>query len=225
MEGKMKKMGVLCSMVFLGIILITTSKALAQINPDHKTGTVDTIALALPDVGYRVYLPMVINYKPQIPILFPNGDFEQGPVIWEQYSFTGWPLIVQTFTPGVTPYDGVWSAALGGNRGEVSYIGQHIPIPKNLPYMTYRHWIDSEGECGNAVGEVFVNWDLVQEYPLCYTNNTGGWVKRVVDLHAYAGNSAYIVIRAVCDIADYSYLFIDHVSFESTPAENGVAIK
>ena len=49
----------------------------------------------------------------QNPIL--NGDFELGPVNWEQFSTHGWDVIVQSFPGTVTPYNGTWAAWLGGD--------------------------------------------------------------------------------------------------------------
>jgi hypothetical protein len=210
----MKKIGVICTMVLAAIALLITSNALAQMNPENKTVTASTSMLASPFVDYQLYLPIVLK-PPQGTILFPNGDFEQGPVIWSQYSSSGWPLITTVFIPGVSPYDGTWAAWLGGSLGEISYIVQQILVPHGYPYMSYWYWIDSEDECGNDVGQVFVNGDLVDAYSLCYPNNTGGWVNRVVDLYAYTGNSVSITIMAVCDDSYISNLFIDHVAFKT----------
>jgi hypothetical protein len=188
-------------------------------------------------LSYQTYLPIV--YNPPLPtssgtpptqtqtptptatptsipapVLFPNGDFEQGPVIWSQYSTNGWSLIATLFTPGVTAYDGTWAAWLGGSPEEISYIAQQILVPHGYPYMSYWYWIDSEDECGKDVGQVFVNGDLVDAYSLCYPNNTGGWVNRVVDLYAYTGNLVSITIMAACDESYFSNLFIDHVGFQ-----------
>jgi hypothetical protein len=210
----MKKIAVICTMVLAAIALLNTSNALAQINPENKTVTAGTSMLASPFIDFQIYLPIVLK-PPQGTILFPNGDFEQGPVIWSQYSSSGWLLITEVFIPGVSPYDGTWAAWLGGSPGEISYIVQQILVPHGYPYMSYWYWIDSEDECGNDVGQVFVNGDLVDAYSLCYPNNTGGWVNRVVDLYAYTGNSVSITIMAACDETYNSRLFIDHVAFKT----------
>ena len=57
---------------------------------------------------------------------------------------------------------------------------------------------------------------MVEVYDLCSDNNTGGWVKKVVNLSAYAGQSVEIQIRAECDGSFNSNLFIDHVAFQSS---------
>lgn len=220
----MKKIGVICSLIITAYFLLTASNALAQMNHSNKQTTTGTSELALLFADYPIFLPIVLK-PPQGIILFPNGDFEQGPVIWSQYSSSGWPLITTQFIPGVSPYDGTWAAWLGGSPVEISYIVQQILVPHGYPYMSYWYWIDSEDECGKDVGQVFVNGNLVDAYSLCYPNNTGGWVNRVVDLYAYTGNSVSITIMAVCDESYNSSLFIDHVAFKTTQTENYPVIK
>jgi hypothetical protein len=148
--------------------------------------------------------------------LFPNGDFEQGPVIWQEYSSNGWELIVQELSEGVTPYDGTWAAWLGGDLDEISIIQQQITVPADRPYLSYYHWIASADYCGYDFGGVLVNDVVIAVYNLCTDTNTGGWVKKVVDLSAYAGQSVEIQIRAECDSSLNSNLFIDHVAFQSS---------
>ena len=87
----------------------------------------------------------------------PNGDFEQGPVIWQEFSTHGRKLIVQTFSRGVTPYNGTWAAWLGGEDDDISYIQQQITVPAGLPYLSYYHWITSADYCGYDFGMVLVN--------------------------------------------------------------------
>ena len=53
----------------------------------------------------------------------------------------------------------------------------------------------------------------VEVYDLC--SDTGGWVKRVVNLSSYAGQSVTIQIRAESDGSLISNLFIDHVAFQA----------
>ncbi|OGN94223.1 MAG: hypothetical protein A2Y88_03135 [Chloroflexi bacterium RBG_13_48_10] len=152
------------------------------------------------------------------PVLFPNGDFEQGPNIWEESSSNDWELILQ-YNYGLPddrpPYDGDWAAWLGGETDEISWIQQVIQVPFDLPYMSYWYWIDSEDNCGYDVAMVLVNGEVADFYWLCVDNNTSGWVQRVVDLSAYAGSLVSIQIRTECDWVFYSYLFIDHVAFQS----------
>src|SRR4030042_5406446 len=63
-----------------------------------------------------IYKKPILTPTSQPPAVFPNGDFEQGPVIWTQYSSNGYELIYpqQELPAGVLPYDGLWVAWLGG---------------------------------------------------------------------------------------------------------------
>ena len=108
------------------------------------------------------------------------------------------------------------AAWLGGDYDEISYIQQQITVPADRPYLSYYHWIASTDTCGYDLGGVLVNGVVVEEYDLCTANNTGGWVKRVVNLSAYAAQSVAIQIRAECDNYLNSNLFIDHVAFQSS---------
>ena len=167
----------------------------------------------------QTYLP-IINKQPstptsQPPVLFPNGDFEQGPVIWTQYSSHGWKLIYpqQELPQGVSPYDGSWVAWLGGDYSETSFIEQQIFVSSFLPYMSYWYWVVpsvSDG-CGNSYGLVLVNGEEVQGYDLCY--DTGGWIQGVIDLSNHSNNWVVIQIIALC-INSNSDLFVDHVAFQ-----------
>jgi hypothetical protein len=199
-------------MVLAMILLSTSSNALAQMNLDTNT-TTDITMFASSVANYQTYLPIVLR-EPGV-ILFPNGDFEQGPGIWEEYSKNGWELIVQEFSAGVTPYDGTWAVWLGGDYDEISYIQQQILVPVNSPYLSYWRWIISSDVCGFDFGRVLVNSNVVEEYDLCQANNTNGWVQKVIDLRAYAGQSVFIQIRAECNASINSNLFIDHVTFQS----------
>jgi hypothetical protein len=149
-----------------------------------------------------------------------NGDFEQGPVIWQEYSTNGWELILQVYPNGlpeeIPPYDGTWAAWLGGDYDEISYIQQQITVPADRPYLSYYHWINSVDYCGYDFGGVLVNGVVIESYNLCNDTNTGGWVKKVVNLSAYAGQSVAIQIRAECDSSYNSNLFIDQVAFQAS---------
>ena len=148
---------------------------------------------------------------------FQNGNFEQGPVAWTQYSTHGYPLILQSADLLVPPYDGTWAVWLGGDYDETAYIQQQVSVPAGQPYLSYWHWIASADICGYDIGGVQVNGTTVDAYWLCDDNDTNSWVQRVIDLSAYAGQSVSIQIRAVCDGSLNSNLFIDHVAFQSSP--------
>ncbi len=183
----------------------------------------------------QTYMPSIYNQPtltptPQPLVLFPNGDFELGPVIWTQYSSNGWDLIYQQqeLPQGVFPYDGVWVAWLGGDYSETSYVEQQVFVSYDLPYMSHWYWIIPSVGCVAGLGLVLVDGGVVAMYDLC--SATGGWVQKVIDLRAYAGQSVLIQIRGECDASTNSDLFVDSVGFQSSlqsansPAEDMIDI-
>ncbi|HJX37531.1 MAG TPA: hypothetical protein VJ714_02925, partial [Anaerolineae bacterium] len=71
--------------------------------------------------------------------------------------------------------------------------------------------------CGHDFAGVIVNGSTVVDvYDLCQSANTGWWVKHVVNLSAYAGQSVFVQIRAETDSSYYSNLFVDDVAFQAT---------
>lgn len=164
----------------------------------------------------ELYIPVVFRPNPN-ETLINNGDFEQGHVAWTESSSDGYELILQPPDLIVTPHDGNWAAWLGGWDDEISSIQQQVVVPAGYPYLSYWHWIGSQEQlCQYDFGEVIVNSTVVEKYYLCVANNTNGWVKRVVNLSAYAGQSVSLQIYAETDASINSNLFIDHVSFQST---------
>jgi len=73
---------------------------------------------------------------------------------------------------------------------------------------------------------VVVNETAVDVYDLCSSQNTNGWVKHVVNLSAYAGQSVTLQIRVETDGSDNSNLFVDDVAFQASPAvvENSIPL-
>jgi hypothetical protein len=151
-----------------------------------------------------------------------NGDFESGSTGWTEYSYQGWPIIINSeFPEDVTPHGGSWAAWLGGDDNEISYIQQPVTISAGTPYLVYYHWIDSTDICGYDYGFVLINSSVVHTYDLCSTTNTGGWVKHSVNLSAYAGQSVTLQIRVETDSLDYSSLFVDDVSLQGSASPSG----
>jgi len=147
-----------------------------------------------------------------------NGGFEQGGTCWTQFSTHGWTLIVNSgFPGGITPRTGSWAAWLGGDYNDISYVQQQVTVPVGSSYLAYYHWIASSDVCGWDFGGVMVNGNVVNVYDLCSTTNTGGWVKHVVNLAAYAGQTVTLQIRAETDGSANSNLFVDDVAFQATP--------
>jgi hypothetical protein len=146
-----------------------------------------------------------------------NGDFENGPTGWVEYSTHGWDLIVTSFPGSITPRSGSWAVWLGGDYNDISYIQQQVTVPAGSPYLAYWHWIASEDVCGWDYGGVIVNDTTVEDvYDLCISTNTGGWVKHVVNLSAYTGQSVSLQIWAETDGSLNSNLVVDDVAFQAS---------
>lgn len=183
----------------------------------------------------HTYLPIVNNQPtltptPQPAVLFPNGDFEQGPVIWTQYSAQNFDVIYNhdVFPSAVQPYDGTWEAWLAGWISETSYIEQQVFVSPSLPYMSYWYWVIPSDGCVSGLGMVNVNGVMLSYYDLCTA--TGGWVNSVVNLGLFVGQTVTIQIRGETDAYTNSDLFIDHVGFQASqssansPVENMIDI-
>ena len=117
----------------------------------------------------------------------------------------------------MTPHGGSWAAWLGGEFDDISYVQQSVGVSAGTPYLAYWHWIASADACGYDYGGVLVNGTVVDVYTLCTTSSTGGWVKHVVNLSAYAGQIVTLQIRVEADSSGNSNLFVDDVAFQSSP--------
>jgi hypothetical protein len=181
---------------------------------DAKSQNSISIRLRSTDQGGLFYEKAFTITIHQNPIL--NGDFDQGSVYWTEYSTHGWPLILNQADLPITTYNGTWAVWLGGDYDEISYIEQQVTVPVGQPYLSYMHSIQSQDICGYDFGKVLVNGVVATSYDLCINNNTSGWVQKVVNLSAYAGQSVRIQLRAECDSVANSNLFIDNVTFQSS---------
>ncbi len=174
-----------------------------------------------------VYLPIIERTAQPTSGGFTNGDFESGRTGWTEYSTHGWVLIKNAGFPGsVAPRSGNWAVWLGGEYDDVSFIEQEVAVSSANPYLAFWHWIASEELCGGYdAGGVIINGSIVvDQFDLCTPANTGGWVKHVVDLSAYAGQTVPVQIRAETDYSNNSNLFIDDVSFQATSAASRQAV-
>jgi hypothetical protein len=169
--------------------------------------------------GSKIYLPFIVKGGSTTSCSnFVNGNLEGGATGWTTYSSHGWQIITTSFPGSLTPHSGSWAAWLGGDYNDISYIRQQVTVSPGCPYLAYWHWIASEDACGYDFGGVLVNGTVVNQYNLCVSTSTGGWIKRVVNLGAYAGQSVSVQIRAETDSSLNSNLFVDDVSFQSSVA-------
>jgi hypothetical protein len=154
------------------------------------------------------------------PSALVNGDFEDGPDVgWEAYSSHGWSIIVDrdSLPSGLDPRSGSWVAWLGGEYDDLSLVAQEVMVPSSNPYVVFWYWIASDDLCGYDFGGVVVNFDTVVDvFDLCSDENTDGWVRRSINLAAYAGQKIIFDIRAETDNLLNSNLLVDDVSFAAS---------
>jgi serine protease len=196
----------------------TNSSCIGQCGPGivNAAGAVN---LALnPGAMRSVFLPLVTRASGGTAQI-PNGDFESGVTAWTEFSQNGNPLIINTgFPTGVSPHGGSYAVWLGGDINEISYIQQQVTVPPAAPYLYFWNWIGSQETLAGAdIAYVRVNGNTVFQIDTMTSTNTFGWVKRVINLGAYSGQSVTLQIRHETDSSLNSNWFIDDVGFQSGP--------
>jgi hypothetical protein len=201
-----------------GLILIVLV-ALAGGALAHGPGAAGSV-----DLDPAAYLPLVVSAGPPAgPEAVANGDFEDGRTAWTEYEdsvFFEFPQIVHAdeMPDPIAPYEGDWAAWLGGDSLLGSYIEQTITVPAMGPQLTYWHWVDAGPyACDESRGGVTVDGALVDGYALCTATDTGGWVRRTVDLAPYAGETVRLRFASQTSATNYGSLYIDAVSVRGTP--------
>ena len=175
------------------------------------------------DYDVFIYLPLVIGHGSTTPPpssdVVINGDFEEGQVGWVEVSTYEYPLIVQAsgLPNPITPQEGDWAVWLGGDSALSTHIEQEITVPDTASELIYWHWIDSIFACNGSVGGVMLDGTYVDQYPLCTSADTGGWVRRSVDLTAYAGQTVPLRFASQTEMDNYSSLYIDTVFVQTIP--------
>jgi multiple sugar transport system substrate-binding protein len=187
------------------------------------------VSTDIPDQDYTyaiifryLFIPL-ISHNSSTATGIVNGNFESGSTGWTEYSFQGYPIITTSFPGSVTAHSGSYAAWLGGSDNENNYVQQQIIIPSSAQYLSYWLWIASLDTCGYDSGGVLINDTTVDEYWLCGSNDTGGWVKHTIDLNSYSGQSVTLKIFAQTDGSLNSNLFIDDVALQaSASASTGI---
>jgi hypothetical protein len=150
---------------------------------------------------------------PTIPIV--NGDFEAGPGVgWTEYSYQGWPLIVQ-YNPGMA-HSGDWGAWLGGDHNEIARLSQVVTIPINQYYLHFYYDIYSEDTCDYDFARLKVNETTFHTFDLCSPNQTTNWVHAVANLSAYQGSTVTLSFEVVTDGTFISSFYLDTISLTSS---------
>jgi hypothetical protein len=152
---------------------------------------------------------------PETLQLLPNGDFEQGPVVWTEFSQNGKDIIMNNGPGPVLPHSGNWLAWLGGAFDEVSYIEQEVTVPTSITNLTFWYWLASQEDlCDFDFGWLKVDGVIVEEYDLCTGTDTDTWLLREVDFSAYAGQTVTVRFQADTDADLNSNFFVDDVAFD-----------
>jgi len=177
-------------------------------------------ASRLVSVRSYVFLPLVLRSYAETPLSpLVNGNFEGGHTGWTEYSLQGWDLIVNTGEPNmIPPHSGVWAAWLGGDDDETATLEQAVYVPASAPYLGYWYVIGSQDACSYDKAWVKVNATPLKTYDLCQSQATGGWVKQVLNLTAYAGQQVTLQFGASTDASQFSNFFIDDVAFQAGAA-------
>lgn len=167
----------------------------------------------------KVYLPLITSPKTMPPPPtnpFLNPGFEAGAASWSQYSLEGWDLISPAVDTPVSAHGGSWLVWLGGDYNEVAILSQTITISASAPYLHFWYWLSSEDICGYDFFRVGVNNNDFYTLNLCETNETYGWVKKVLNLSGYVGTNKTVQFTVTTDSSLNSNLFLDDVSMSTT---------
>jgi hypothetical protein len=168
------------------------------------------------------HLPFVHKSDPSLSTLpngaVINGNFEAGASGWITYSSSGFQIIRSGSFGSVYPLSGSYLAWLGEGDNEAGYIQQAVIINPSLPYLTYYQWISTvEEACYFDLAWIQVDGFDAASYYLCSPLNTGGWVKKSINLSTYAGKAVLLRIGIENDYYLTSNLFLDNISFSASP--------
>jgi hypothetical protein len=152
----------------------------------------------------------------------PNGDFEDGRTVWTESSKWGNIMIVQDddLPRGISPHNGRWSAWLGGDNDEEAYIEQRIIVDPDFPYLAYWYWIDWPFSCQGttaATATLSLDQSVIWQSGVCEDTDSGGWVKKVIDIGAFAGRSADLRFQITTKANSFANLYLDDVVLQSSP--------
>lgn len=174
----------------------------------------------------KTYLPLVMkNYGGSVPPNpVQNGGFEAGNVTWVEYSSLGYDLILSAAGLPVPTHTGSWASWLGGDNDEFASISQSVTIPVGRSILHYWFASGSTDICGYDYFKIFVGSTAVFTEMLCDSTETNGWVHRTLDLAVYAGTAQTIEFYIETDSSDFSNVFLDDISFETSTALSGSAV-
>jgi hypothetical protein len=179
--------------------------------------------------SFTIYLPIIFGPLPTPK--FANPSFEDVPdTAWTELSDTFPDLIVEAnelpTTPNfVTPRTGNRVVWLGGANDESGEVSQAVFIPTGAASVRlgYWYWIESSDPwCNSTVADaVYIEANSTNDrlftHELCIFTNTGGWVKKTIDITRFQGQTVTFFFAVETDSIFSSDFFLDDVFFEITP--------
>lgn len=181
----------------------TATPTLMMTTPPDPTPTATSVAFLL---------PLVIH---QPPLALVNGNFERGPVGWQENSRQNSALISpRAGLGGVAPHSGEWAAWLGGVENEIAVLSQQVSITAAQPRLRYwLHSLSTEADCQEDRFSLLVNGQqIVDQLYLCTTTNSD-WQLRAVDLRPWLGQTITLSWQVVTNgNGQPSNLFLDDVA-------------
>ncbi len=181
------------------------------------TATPTLIRTTMPDptptaTSVAFLLPLILH---QIPLALTNGDFELGPVAWQERSQQRSTLITDRPALGeVEPHSGAWAVWLGGVEHEVAAISQRVSITAAAPRLHYwRRILSSETECRGDHFSLLINDQVVVDQQILCARDNSEWQTRTIDLSAFIGQTATLSWQIVTDgNGQSSNVFLDDIS-------------
>jgi serine protease len=196
-----------------------------------NAGAAVVLAKGLLNITPRIFVPLVGVNVPGGTIA--NGGFEAGAVDWLATSAANPedPLIYAkggspSLPTALTPHGGTWTAWMGGYAAGVpedASLRQTMTVPAGKPYFVFYQIVyGGETNCANDYMRVLVNGTEVagSRVGVCNAPAYGAWVKRSLNLSAYAGQQITLAFAFRADSSTHSpasSVFIDDVSFSTTP--------
>lgn len=181
----------------------TATPTLMMTTPPDPTPTATSVVFLL---------PLVIH---QPPLALVNGNFERGPVGWQENSRQNSALISpRAGLGGVAPHSGEWAAWLGGVENEVAVLSQRVTIMAQRTRLHYWvHILSTETACHEDHFTLMVNeQSVVDQLTLCDAQSSD-WYERTVDLRPWLGQTITLSWQVVTNgNGQTSNLFLDDIA-------------
>jgi kumamolisin len=150
-----------------------------------------------------------------------NGGFEEGPVVWEQYSSGGYDVITDAWSD---PYAGSWVAWFGGYNNALDRLTQLFHVPGNAQdsqTLTFYLYVET-AELGGAYDHLLLRFLDVAGNPISddipLADNSSAplpWTQQTVHLAGFsgvAGQDIQVQFEATTDGSLITNFVMDEVS-------------